>query len=305
MLSTVLHCEPVRRVACLIINWNGTEDTVALLHSLFAQSSDRLELTVFLVDNGSTDVQRNALRAGIQNCAWATSVVGIQNERNIGIPSAYNQAIARAGLAYDYYLRLDNDVVLLGGAVVAMVELLEAERRNGARLVGGNVRYFDRPSENNGGAVTIDLLCGRTSVEYPAENRLCDGILGCVMLIDGEVARVYGPSVFHGWLFMTTDESELSLRCAQRGWRTVYASRTIALHKSGRSTRKVPALATRYSCRNWSYLAMKYVKPPRARVAVGLRLAATVLLLVAKLKWANAAAIAVGLAAALNGVKRD
>jgi GT2 family glycosyltransferase len=293
-----------RRVACLIINWNGTTDTLELLASLARQGKEKVRLDVFIVDNASEAEQLSILKEGLTHVKGLGSAVLIENRRNVGVPAAYNQAIAMAGRDYDYYLRLDNDVIILDEALQAMIEGMERNREEGVRLVGGNIRYYDRPKEDNGGACRFDLVLGRTSIEYPNQDTLCDGVLGCVMLIDREVISAFSPSVFLGWLFLTTDESELSLRCAEMGWKTLYVARTIALHKSGRSTCKVKSLSTLYSCRNWSYMALRYARPRWRKVVVGFRLIATMTYLALKGQMWRVKAIALGVVAAIRGLKR-
>lgn len=110
------------------------------------------------------------------------------------------------------------------------------------------------------GAVRIDLIKGRTYVSYPSHDTVCDGVLGCIMLIDGDLVRKYAPNVFDSRLFLCTDESELSLRARFAGVNTWYVARTIGLHKSGRSTKKVAYTSNYYSARNWALLRLKYTR---------------------------------------------
>lgn len=294
-----------RRVACLIINWNGTSDTLELLASLARQVNEQVQLDVFIVDNASEAEQLSQLKEGLTHVKGLGSIVLIENRRNVGVPAAYNQAIAMAGRDYDYYLRLDNDVVILDEALHKMIAEMEHNREQGVRLVGGNIRYYDRPKENNGGACRIDLLRGHTSISYPTHDTLCDGVLGCVMLLDRDVVKALAPSVFMGWLFLTTDESELSLRCAEMGWKTLYLAKSVALHKGARSVSKTQMAANLYSCRNWSYLALRYGRPQWIKALICCRLAASMVYLLFKGQFLRAKAMALGMAAAMRGIERE
>jgi GT2 family glycosyltransferase len=93
---------------------------------------------------------------------------------------------------------------------------------------------------------------------YPPEVTVCDGVLGCVMLIDGDLVRALAPQVFCGELFICADESELSLRARRGGVRTLYIPTTIGYHKSGVSTSRVSRMANYYSARNWAFLRLHY-----------------------------------------------
>jgi GT2 family glycosyltransferase len=266
-----------KRVAALIINWNGSQDTIELLRSLGAQSSSNLWVEAVVVDNVSTQEELDKLSTYVKTQNSGINVTLISNTTNVGIPAGYNQAIAAAGLNYDYYLRLDNDVVLQRGAIEKLCQALEANRAHGVRLVGGNSRFYDHPEINNGGAHYFDLIRGKSSITHPKDDVICDGVLGCIMLLDGDVVQTFAPEVFLSWLFLTTDDSEISLRCKEKGWLTYYVSQTIGLHKGARSISKVKRASGLYSVRNWSYLALRFIRPKAWFPVVLARLALTVI----------------------------
>jgi GT2 family glycosyltransferase len=245
------------RVAALIINWNGAADTLHLLDSLRCCISSSVQIEAFVIDNKSQAQDRAELEAGIDRYS-GLCIHYRRNEKNVGVPAAYNQAIQIAGLEFDYYLRLDNDVVLEADALLSMICAHKANLDRGVGLIGADVRLYQPPHYPNGGAVSIDLVRGRTRVSYPRSDTICDGVLGCVMLISGDVVKKYVPDVFESRLFICTDESELSLRCKQDGILTLYRSTLVALHKGGKSTGKVSFLATYFSARNWTLLRLRY-----------------------------------------------
>ena len=120
---------------------------------------------------------------------------------------------------------------------------------------------FVNPDQREGGAARFNLLVGRNYYDYPVSSRISDGVLGCVMLIDKDVIKHFYPNVFLSSLFITTDESELSLRCSLHGWKTFYVAKPIALHKVGRSTAKAGELPSLYSIRNWALLELLPATP--------------------------------------------
>lgn len=243
-------------VAALIVNWNGAGDTLELIASLASCVSEDLAISCVVVDNASASSDRDSLRAGLQELSQRVPISAVWNSINAGVPAAYNQAIQSAGLTHDYYLRLDNDTTVERAGLNAMVVAMERDDSIGA--VGGNVKFYHDRSRDNGGAVTIDLVRGRTSVAYPGTDTVCDGVLGCIMLVRADAVRRYVPEVFLGKLFLCTDESELSLRLARDHLTTFYVHQRIGYHKGGASTSKVQSLSQYYSIRNWTYLRLAY-----------------------------------------------
>jgi GT2 family glycosyltransferase len=255
-------------IAALIINWNGAADSLELISSLCQCQNGLLKIDIVIIDNASASEDVEQLQNGLAPFRGKIDIVFRANKINIGVPAGYNQCIQLAGLAYDYYLRLDNDVVVSSVGLQAMIDVLDANYKNGVGIVGGNVRYYDRPEIDNGGAYAIDLVKGVTTVSYPVGNVVCDGVLGCIMLVSGRLVRRYAPDVFDPVLFICTDESELSLRARIDGNQTLYISNVIGLHKGGVSTGKVPFLSRYYSARNWTILRWRFASDWRGIVLI-------------------------------------
>ena len=284
----------------MVINWNGAQDTFDLLYSLCHCQSDAVSITAVVIDNASAEADRLKLESGLADLDGRMKVIFRANSVNIGVPAAYNQAIQVAGLTHDYYLRLDNDVIVEQEGLASMIDALEQESRKGVAIVGGNIKYFDRRTEDNGGAVSIDLIAGRTRVTYPLSDVVCDGVLGCIMLLSGELVRRYAPEVFAGNLFICTDESEISLRAARDGMRTMYLARLIGFHKSGSSTGKVDFLSKYYSTRNWTLLRLRYAGGNRQRLSVLMRIPSDLARSVLRRRWPSVLGAAAGLGMALT-----
>lgn len=273
-------------LAALIINWNGAEDTIELLRSLEEMRPQEANVEVAVIDNASEPEDRMQLENFLGSWHGSISIHFRANTTNIGVPAAYNQAVQILGLGHDYYLRLDNDVTLAAGAIGKMVASALNRHEGKTGIVGGNIKFYDRPDVDNGGAVNIDLIAGRTSVDYPADSRGCDGVLGCIMLINGDLVRAYAPEVFDSRLFLCTDESELGLRARQDGWTIWYLAEIIGFHKGGRSTGKVRSLSNYFSARNWAVLRLKYSRGSVARLRVMLSLLTGVAKSLVLMRWA-------------------
>lgn len=247
------------RIGCLIINWNGANDTLELLQSLEdLAGATGFCLDIAVVDNNSDHDDFRHLLDGVESKVRGVNVRLVRNSINVGVPAAYNQAIQLLGLNYDYFLRLDNDVVVLADGVVSMIRAIENGRSSGVEISGGNVRFYDNREVNNCGAVSIDLLKGFTNVTYPEQGTAADGVLGCIMLISGGLVARLSPTVFDPLLFICTDESELSLHAKTLGISTWYVPEVVGFHKGGRSTGRISYLANYYAARNWAILRLRY-----------------------------------------------
>lgn len=258
----------MKRIAALIINWNGANDTLELVSSLCSCQNNFITIDVIIVDNASHPADYERLRRGLNDFSGLIESKLRSNTVNVGVPAGYNQCIQLSGLDYDYYLRLDNDVVISPRGLLALIEAMESNIDRGVEIVGGNIKYYDHPELNNGGAVEIDLVRGITSVSYPPNDVICDGVLGCIMLISGKLIRSFSPIIFDPNLFICADESELSLRAGTCGAFTFYVAEEIGRHKSGISTKKVPILSNYYSARNWTLLRWRFLSGWRSIISM-------------------------------------
>ena len=83
-------------VWCVVLNWNGAEDTVACLDAL--KKSTYANLNVLVVDNGSTDDSLAKIRAG------HPGVLALQSKENIGFAGGNNIGIRYA--SYEFFFPL-------------------------------------------------------------------------------------------------------------------------------------------------------------------------------------------------------
>src|SRR5690349_2452680 len=95
------------RIAVLVLNWNGRDDTLQCLESL--SKVDYPNFDVIVVDNGSIDDSVQAIRASFP------SLLLIENGANLGYAEG-NNAGMRVALerGADFILLLNNDTVVDG-----------------------------------------------------------------------------------------------------------------------------------------------------------------------------------------------
>ncbi len=92
-------------IVCVLVNWNGWQDTIACLNSLHAQSYPALQ--VIVVDNGSTNDSCQRIR---EAHPWVTL---IETGRNLGFPGGCNAGTRLAmERGADYVWLLNNDTTV-------------------------------------------------------------------------------------------------------------------------------------------------------------------------------------------------
>lgn len=273
------------RVAAIVLNWNGCDDTIAAVDSLLAQTWPGL--AVHVVDNASAgdDVARLQRRYGGR-------IRLRRHDANLGFADGHN-GLLRELLADadgpDYIALLNNDAVAAPDWIAELVAAAAADPRIGA--CASMMRFADRPEivENAGivmlhGGEAIPRGRGRPLGEFGAP---CDllGACGGAVLYRSAALRAVG--VFRGEFFLNFEDVDLSLRLLACGWRCRYVPTASVRHGLNRSIAKVrdDAFAVR-SIRNMDFaylvnmpwqalalgapwLALSWVAAPAACLLVG------------------------------------
>ena len=105
----------MRKVAIVILNWNGREMLMKYLPSVIQYSRD--EATVYVADNASTDDSLSMLRENFPE------VKLIELDRNWGFAEGYNQALRQ--IDAEYYLLLNSDIEVTHHWLTPMTEYLD------------------------------------------------------------------------------------------------------------------------------------------------------------------------------------
>ena len=137
-----------RRVAVVIACHNRRDTTVACLRALHEQQVDRVHLSVFVTDDGSTDGTADAIR-----CVWpgATVISGSGNLFWAAGMALAEQAALAAGP--DYLLWLNDDTNLDPGGLQT---LLKTSAANPGAIVVGATRDPESGVQTYGGRVRVD-----------------------------------------------------------------------------------------------------------------------------------------------------
>ena len=141
-LST-FNFQPDKRLAVVILNWNGRALMEEFLPSVVACTPGEWA-DVIVADNGSTDGSAEMLRAEFPR------VEVLLLDRNYGYAGGYNRALAC--IEADYYILLNSDVETSPGWCEPLIAALDADpRRAGTRTRRSRrlseTDLMDRPHE--------------------------------------------------------------------------------------------------------------------------------------------------------------
>src|ERR1700683_5008501 len=163
-------------VSCVVLNWNGWRDTVECLDAL--RDCTYPQLTVIVVDNGSSDDSVTRIRAAHPD------VLLLESGKNLGFAGGNNIGIRHA-LAHqaDCVWLLNNDTKPAPDALSALVAKVLTDKRIGA--VASICYYADAPSRVEawaGARVNLWVVYGRNSTQ-PQSDDWFHSLNGASMLV--------------------------------------------------------------------------------------------------------------------------
>ena len=210
----------MKRVAIVVLNWNGWRDTLACIASLKKLSYPNVELIV--VDNGSSDGSQNQIEAHVPGLKV------LQTGSNLGFGGGCNAGIRRAlAQGADYVWLINSDATVSAGALTEMVRLADGQALLGA--VGSVVYEVDEPDRIQlwgGGQVNLWTGVSRHQVS-PGQ---LDFVSGASILLRREAVEQVG--LFEDQIFfMYWEDSDLGFRLRQAGWRLGVAEKSRVWHK--------------------------------------------------------------------------
>ena len=275
------------KVFVIILNWNQWELTIECLRSIEQLSTNKtsdVQLTIIVVDNGSTDDSVIKLKKFISDQGSFDCKL-MENQENLGFVGGNNVGI-RYALKNDasYVLILNNDVIVDSSLIVRTVELLQ--RDSGIGLVSPKI-YFakgfefhkDRYKENErgkviwyaGGIIDWDNMYGTSrgvdeidKGQYD-KGRETDFATGACMFLTAKALRDIG--VFDEKYYLYYEDTDLSQRMKNKGWKVWYEPKAIIWHKVAQSSGIGSDLNDYFTTRNRMLFGMRYA-PLRTKLAL-------------------------------------
>lgn len=212
------------KVGIILLNWNGWQDTAECLESLKTLAYPNFQIVV--VDNASTNNSVKELKSRFPD------VELIENTENVGFAAGNNSGIRHfMSKEVDYIWVLNNDTIAFRSSLNALVGKAESDYKIG--LVGSVLYEYARPWIIQAwGGGKYNAILGTTS-EIKSKSNKIDHVIGASMLIKSEVLKLTG--LFDESFFFFMEDTEISLRIQDRGWKIAVADSSYVFHKGGSS----------------------------------------------------------------------
>ncbi len=264
-----------KKVAIILLNWNGADDTIECLESIF--KSTYKNFTVFLVDNNSKDGSLKSITSWLNgdnnvklNSAFdelispyakkplfyelgvvnqnsfkplfsisrQSKIKIIPNNKNLGFAKANNQVInyiLSNNLDYEFIYLLNNDTVIKEDTITRLVQHMEKEDRQISNSIIYN--YYQQDKIDFAGG---RLFCwGKASYfnSLPDNNfRDSEFAHGCAMMVRKSVFEKYGTLTEK--FFHGEEDFEFSWRISKTPVTISCCCTSIVYHKEGASVDK-------------------------------------------------------------------
>ena len=254
------------KVFIIILNWNGLQETLECLESVFRLNYPNFR--VIVVDNGSTDDG-----GGIIGKYWP-KVILILNGENRGFAGGNNVGI-RCALDHgaEYMWLLNNDTVVERDALSNIVT--EAEKDPGIGIAGSKIYYFGHQRKIWFAGSNIDwrkgssdhIGIGETDIGQYDDVKEVDRITGCSMLVRKNVCESVG--LFDETFFLYVEEVDWCVRARRAGFKCIFVPSSVVYHKASVSALKIGVwdkVFSYYNTRNFLYLIKKSFRFPTREI---------------------------------------
>ncbi len=252
-------------VYILLLNYRGTDDTLACLDSL--QQLDYPNYRILVVDNASPDDSLIHLKARLSALPNSFRLIeapengGFSYGNNLGIQAALAEVGEREP---GFVWLLNNDTTV---APETLSTLVDAARKTGG-VTGSLLLYPDGRYQQAG--TRFNWWTGST--KGYAENKVSDGmrvetLSGASMLIPLQAFRAAG--LLDESYFLYFEDGEASLRFARHGFPMTVCTRSLVYHKEGATTGRKSRMTQYYFHRNRLRVLFQYASGPQ-KISIGL-----------------------------------
>ncbi len=266
------------RVAIILVNWNGKDDTLPCLASLQKLTTYNLQPTTIVIDNGSTDDSVAVIRKKFPE------VEVLETGENLGFTGGNNVGILRAlEKGVDFVWLLNNDTITDKNALLA---LIDGFKEPTAGIAGSKI-YFapgreyhrERYKEKDRGRVLwyagglIDwnnMYASHRGVDEVDRGQYdmtqeTPFITGCSMMVRKEVFDRIG--LLDEKFFAYLEDLDFCLRARQAGYKLLYVPKSVVWHVNAGSSGVGSDTHQYYMMRNRLLVGMRYA-PVRTKLAL-------------------------------------
>lgn len=206
-------------MAVILVNWNGSDDTLNCLESIYASTYQ--DYFIVVVDNGSHNDQISKLKQSKFDFEL------IETGENLGYTGGNNKGIEYAlDCKVDYVFLLNNDTYIAPNTLQNIILAADMDKQIGI----SSPKIFFHPARHliwsAGAALNQRFLMGY-SFGYKVEDKGqfdqasdVDYVTGCAMLIKSKVLREVG--MLSDDYFAVCEDIDYCLRVANAGYRIRY-----------------------------------------------------------------------------------
>ena len=245
------------KVSIIILNWNGWEDTLECLESLYQITYPNYEVVV--VDNDSKNQSVKMIKTWADKTLSDKKLLLIKNNKNYGFAGGNNIAINQVlkEKKSDYALLLNNNTVVDKKFLTELINV--AEKKENIGIVGPKIYYYnfhDRKDIIQSVGTKANLYTARLSnygnkridEKQFEKTKSVDCICGACLLIKRKVINKIG--LLNEKFFAYLEDVDWSLRAKKHGFKVICVPRSKIWHKEGISLKKSPGISLFYGTRN-------------------------------------------------------
>jgi GT2 family glycosyltransferase len=222
-------------LSIIIVNWNTKDLLLQCLESVY-QTIKRVEMEVFVVDNGSMDGSIAAAKGRFPEVKF------IQNEINLGFARANNQALSLA--EGRYLLLLNPDTQVKKGAMERLISFMDAHPEAGG--AGAQLLNSDGSRQNsiaNFPSLATELL-NKSLLRwffpsvFPGKERNypepieVDSVIGACMVVKRDAIEPVG--LLDEGYFLFLEETDWCYRMRRTGWKIYHVPQAEIYHFQGK-----------------------------------------------------------------------
>ena len=253
----------MKSVLIIVLNWNGWRDTVKCLTSLKKLSYPNVRIVV--VDNRSTDDSVSQILQAFPDVAI------IEAEKNLGFAGGCNLALRKALQdGAEYVWLLNNDTTVDPGALVAMVEMADADPKIGA--VGSAIYSTEEPERLlawGGGYINFWLGRSRHFLTSVPNNEI-QFLTGASLLL--RRCALASVGLLDEGFFMYWEDGDYCFRLRRAGWTLAVAGDSMVWHKEQGTVGKKSTLMDSHFNRSATRFFARHAPIPFISIWVGIGL---------------------------------
>lgn len=263
------------KIAVVILNYNGLENTLQCLESIRKCDTDSHKVEIVVVDNNSGDGSQEAL-------GKLKDIHLINNTENLGYSGGNNIGIKKAlERMADVILVLNNDTIAQSALVINLVQALKSADIASPKIYFAKGYEFHRAIYKKqelghviwyaGGKIDWDNIIGmhigvdQVDTGQFENSTEIDLATGAALIVKREVFEKIG--LFDEKYFLYLEDMDFCVRAKKAGFKIIYAPQAILWHKNAGASGSGSALQDYYITRNRLLFAAKYAKF-RTKIAV-------------------------------------